>query len=162
MTSGILIRRAIAEDAPALHAAIHALSRHLGDEHKFTAVPEDYLAYGFGEWRLFQAIVAEAEEGLCAAAMFFPEFSTHRGRPGVFVQDLWVAEERRGGGLGRRMLAAVLHEARAWQAVYMKLSAHATNPVAVRFYERLGFATDREEMVFVIEGDGLARLEGDA
>lgn len=159
MTDQAVIRPAGPDDAPALHAALAALSRHLGVAGKFRARPEDYARHGFGQQPLFRALIAEAGGETCGAATYFPEFSTLRGRAGVYLQDLWVEDARRGSGLGRRLLAAVVREASGWGAAYMRLSAHATNPEAIAFYHRIGFESDEDEMSFVIDGDGFTRLE---
>ncbi|WP_040486299.1 GNAT family N-acetyltransferase [Lutibaculum baratangense] len=153
------LRVAEAEDMPALHEVLLSLARHLGDGESFRSTPEILLKYGFGKGPLFRALVAETGGSICGAAVFFAEFSTLRGAPGVYVQDLWVAEPQRGSGLGRRMLASVMREARSWDAAYLKLATHAKNPAAIRFYERLGVVTDRDEITFVIEGEAWARLE---
>ena len=160
MTDAPVIRLAGAEDAPALHAAIARLAEHLGTPEKHVATPDDYARHGLGTGTLFRALLAEAAGATCGAATFLPEFSTMRGQPGVFLQDLWVAPEHRGSGLGRRLLAAVAHKAAAWQAAYLILSVHSTNTGAVAFYRRLGFSTDEGERRFVIEGDAYRRLGG--
>lgn len=159
------IRPAGREDAAGLHGAIADLARLLGDAENFRARPEDYRRHGFGPSALFRALIAEDEDEsgatrICGAVTYFPEFSTYRGVPGVYVQDLWVAESRRGSGLGRRLLGAVVREASTWQAAYLKLSTHATNPRAIAFYERLGFESNRNEMSFLIEGQAFAGLQG--
>ena len=157
-----MIRRARPEDAEALHAALADLARHLGCSEKFRARPADYVRYGFRETRLFNALIAEEEEGdMTGVAVFFPEFSTMRGRPGVYLQDLWVDQRRRGAGIGRRLLAAVLREAEVWGAVYMKLATDAENDSGVRFYRGLGFTNDEGERVFLVEGAGYDRLKGE-
>lgn len=158
MTAAPVIRIAGPEDAPALHAAIAQLAEHLGTPEKHVATPADYARHGLAPATLFHALLAEAGGTTCGAATFLPEFSTLRGRPGVFLQDLWVAPEHRGTGLGRRLLAAVAREADAWQAAYLTLSAHTTNPGAIAFYRRLGFTLDEGEIAFVVEGDAYTRL----
>ncbi|MCL5778633.1 GNAT family N-acetyltransferase [Limibaculum sp. FT325] len=159
--SGVLIRRASAGDAEALHAALARLAFHLGTAEEFHARAADYLRHGFGARPLFRALIASDGGETLGVAVFFPEFSTMRGRPGVYLQDLWVAEGARGSGLGRRLLGAVLHEAAEWEAAYMKLATHIENPEAIRFYRGLGFRTDEGERVFVIEGAVLDRLKGE-
>ncbi|MBK0398345.1 GNAT family N-acetyltransferase [Limibaculum sp. M0105] len=156
--TGYTIRRATAADADRLHAALARLALHLGSPEKFRARPADYLRHGFQAEPLFRALIAEEGATTMGVAVYFPEFSTMRGRPGVYLQDLWVADEARGGGLGPQLLAAVARDAAGWQASYMKLSAHVDNPGAIRFYRRLGFAEDAGEQVFVIDGAGYAGL----
>lgn len=156
------IRAAGPDDARRLHQALAALARDLGVPERFHATPRDYARHGPGGDGLFRALLAEAAgaDPVLGAATYFPEFSTLRGRPGVYLQDLWVAPEQRGSGLGRRLLATVVREAAAWGAAYMKLATHMTNADAVGFYRRLGFKTNPDEMSFLIEKAGYARLEG--
>jgi len=154
------IRPAVAADAERLHAALARIALHLGTPEKFLARPDDYLRHGFGDAPLFRALIAEEGAETLGVAVFFPEFSTMRGRPGVYLQDLWVAETARGSGLGPRLLAAVSRAAARWEASYMKLAAHIDNPGAARFYRRLGFALDAGEQVFVIDGAAYAGLGG--
>ena len=82
--------------------------------------------------------------------VYFPEFSTWKGRPGVFIQDLYVVPEVRGTGLGRRLLDAVKADAAGWGAVYVKLTVHGEQPGAVAFYKRLGFQTREDELTLVL------------
>jgi GNAT superfamily N-acetyltransferase len=94
-------------------------------------------------------------------ALFFFEFSTWRGRPGVYVQDLYVATGMRGTGLGRRLLAAVAERAAARDATYMRLSIHAGNGEGAAFYGHLGFEAP-DETILVLEDTGFAALRRQA
>ena len=153
------IRPAGADDAPALHEAIARLAEHLGVPASHRASVADYARHGPGGGELFHALVAEAAGTTCGVATYLPEFSTLRGRPGVFLQDLWVAPDRRGSGLGRRLLAVVAHRAAAWEAAYLTLSVNVGNAGAVAFYRRLGFEADDAERRYVLEGPAYTRLE---
>ncbi|MGE0846247.1 MAG: N-acetyltransferase family protein [Flavobacteriaceae bacterium] len=156
----ITIRRAQAADAGMLHEALAALSRDLGDAHR--AGPDDLLRHGFGERPSFSAVLAEQDGRAIGAAVFSPVFSTIRGGPGLYVSDLWVDSTIRGGGLGRRLLAAAAAEARRdWGAGFLRLAVYEDNARARAFYERLGFDAGKGEAVLTLEGDGLAALKGE-
>jgi GNAT superfamily N-acetyltransferase len=95
------IRPARREDAAAMHRCLAALSAQDGAPHR--AAPEDYLRHGFGQTRLFQCVIVEEAGAVIGLAVFFPTFSTQRGRPGVYIQDLWLEPAGAPRGLGRRL-----------------------------------------------------------
>ncbi|GMG84207.1 GNAT family N-acetyltransferase [Paralimibaculum aggregatum] len=152
------IRRAARQDVPALHACLAAMAAEIGDGAAFRARPEDLARHGFGAAPRFHALIAEAGAETAGAAVFFPEFSTLRGAPGVYVQDLYVAPAHRGSGLAARLLGGVAAEARGWGAGYLKLTAYADNARALAFYRRLGFRIDDREKPCFIGGEAFDRL----
>jgi len=138
MTTKIKLARI--EDAQAITKMLVQLATEIGDSHKFMSNTDAIRRYGFGKNRIFQCFIAESHEEHQGIAVFFPEFSTTRGKPGVYIQDLWVSENARGQGLGGRLLAEVAkHAASEWQAAYLKLTVYEDNSAAAEFYRRLGF-----------------------
>lgn len=128
---------------------------------KFRGTPEALARYGTGPGALFQALIARNGGRAEGFALFFPHFSTWRAQPGVYVQDLWVAPETRGSGLGEQLLAATArHAAEGWDAQYLMLSVDAGNGGARRFYERLGFRPQKDDRPMALEGEAFARLQG--
>jgi GNAT superfamily N-acetyltransferase len=115
--------------------------------------------HGFGLAPLFRALLAEYGGRVLGTAVYFPEFSTLRGKPGVYLQDIYLRPEARATGLGRRLLRAVLRDAAEWEAAYLRLAAHEGNADALAFYARLGFQTDPRERPYWIEGTALDRLK---
>lgn len=153
----ITIELARREDVPAIHAMLRALSETLDKGDEIRSSPEDLARYGFGEHPAFETMIARKDGVPVGLALFFFEFSTWRGRPGVYVQDLYVAAGMRGTGLGRRLLGAVAARAGLRNAVYMRLSVHAGNDEGTGFYERLGFEAPHEQ-VLVLEGEGFTAM----
>lgn len=140
MSARAPIRPARPEDAAAIAAMLARLGEELDDPAATTQ--EVILAHGFGPRARFSTLIADADEPV-GLALYFAHFSTARGEPGAFVQDLWTAPAARGQGLGARLLAAVARSARRdWSARYLALSVHAHNADAARLYTRLGFAAD--------------------
>ena len=113
------------------------------------------LTHGFGPRPLFQAVMAEAEIPL-GMAIFYPDFSTHRGEPGVYVQDIFLVPAARGTGLGPRLLAEVMAR-QDFGAQYMTLVVSPANPRATLFYNRLGFRPRGYE-VLILDGAALKAL----
>jgi GNAT superfamily N-acetyltransferase len=138
---GIHIRRGVAEDVAVIHALLCALEKALGAERSVKRTEEDLRRFGFGESPRFKTLVAWYGDDPVGLALFFPEFSSWRGSPGVYVQDLYVSEKLRGAGLGRELMEAVYAEAHRW----------GDNEAAVKFYQQLGFRVSEDERVLVLD-----------
>lgn len=160
MSDGIYIRRAREADAGKLNSALKRLSADIGDDH--AASVEDLLRHGFGSSSAFHALLAEkgTEGEVVGAIVFSPVFSTVRASAGLYVSDLWVAEETRGSGLGRRLLAASLSSVPSgWTVGFLKLAVYDDNPDARAFYDRLGFSHDPRETYLTLSGTSLTALK---
>lgn len=156
-TDEIIIANALREDAPAIHDLLRKLSVALDRPHDVKSTPEDIARYGFGPNPTFETILARRGGKAVGLVLFFYEFSTWRGCPGVYIQDLYVDDTLHGSGLGRRLLAAVAARASEHEARYMRLSLDVGNDKGLGFYERLGFDAPSEQMM-VLDGDHFKRL----
>lgn len=155
------IRPAGAGDVHKVHSALSALSRDLGDP--FLASVDDLIRHGLGqENAALRAMLAERTDGSVAgAALFSPVFSTVRGGAGLYVSDLWVDLDTRGSGLGPRLLAAACKSVPAtWSVTFLRLAVYERNPDARRFYDRLGFEHDPEDVFLSLSGEPLQKLMG--
>jgi len=152
LSDRITILPATAEDAELIHRLLTELEGSIGAKDRIRRKPEDLLRFGFSEGPFFEALIARSGESALGLAVFFREFSTWRGSPGVYVQDLYVASEARGCGLGRQLMDAVLERARAWGATYCKLAVYGENTGAMAFYRRLGFHVSAQERVLMLDG----------
>ena len=150
--SDINIRLATRDDAEAIHQLLSELERALGATGSVKRSSGDILRHGFGTKPLFQALIAAQGGENVGLAVFFPEFSTWKGKPGVYVQDLYVAKAQRGTGLGRKLMQAVYDVAQDWGAAYCKLSVYGDNEAALQFYRRLGFRHSKDEKVLIMDG----------
>ncbi len=158
--SAVEIRSAREDDASAILRLLAALSEQDGAAHPATAA--DYMRHGFGPDRLFQSILAEAAGRIVGVAVFFPTFSTQRGRPGVYVQDFYLAPNLRGQGLGRRLLAAFRAQAAGWGADHLLLMVDRSNDAARNFYNRMGFRPMAAYAPLLLDGTALDALEDQA
>jgi GNAT superfamily N-acetyltransferase len=158
MAGDVTIRRAVEADAVVLHELLAALSCEIGYEASFRADIDALRRHGFGPRPLFRALLAERAGKSLGIAVYFPEFSTLRGRPGVYLQDLYLRPDTRALGLGRRLIGAVVRDSADWEADYLRLAAHSGNEPALAFYERLGFQTDPQERAWWVEGAHLSKL----
>src|SRR5437763_11021261 len=103
--SPLLIRSAMPEDVGLLLQLIRELAIYEKQPDAVVATEEDLLRHGFGPERRFEALIAFVDGVAAAFALFFPDFSTWRGRPGLYIEDLYVREWARRLGVGRRLMA---------------------------------------------------------
>ena len=143
------IRMATVEDVPVIHRLLSELENTLGATSKIKRKAEDLGKFGFSDDPLFEALIAWKGEEAVGLALYFRESSTWLGKPGVYVQDLYVAPSQRGTGLGSKLMHAVYDRARGWSASYCKLMVHTDNEAAIAFYKRLGFHIVSGEHVLI-------------
>lgn len=148
----VTIRPATVDDVPKLHAAIIGIAEHVGAAEQVVSTEADLRRFGFGEHPSFEAVMAEVDGKFAGMCLFFPVFSTWFGRPGVFVQDLFVEKGFRSLGIGERLLRHVARLSRDKGSTYMRLEVAEHNGRAQDFYAGLGFAWAREERSFVALG----------
>lgn len=155
--TAIAIRFANADDAELLLQLIRELAIYEKAPDAVTATTEDLRRYGFGSERRFEALIAFIDGQPAGFALFFPDFSTWRGRPGIFLEDLYVRESARRRGVGRCLIArlAAIAIERDWPALH--LSVLHWNP-ARDFYHRLGIERRKEWLPYGAGGDALRRL----
>lgn len=157
--AGWTIRRAAEDDVRTLSALLAEMSEELGVTAASRCGARALRTHGFGDRPLFRAMLAERGDRALGLTLHFPEFSTFRGQPGVYVQDLFIRPEARATGLARAILAAAARDAaEAWGAAYMRLCAHETNPRALAFYAKLGFGTDKGERPLWIDREAFRAL----
>ena len=146
----ISIRSAGPDDAAAVYRLLRDLAAALGKSGDLHSTADDIARHGFGERPFFQAILAWCGGEAVGLAVYFFEFSTWRGQPGVYVQDLYVAPAMRGRGLGRDLIGAVRERAARDGARYVKLTVYDRNPQALAFYHSIGFESCEDELPLVL------------
>lgn len=156
----ISIRIAAADDAALIHAMLKQLAESMSVAQKMQSTVEDILTALSSDTPMIHALVAENDNEPLGMAVFFLTFSTWRGSPGVYLQDIYVAEKARDAGLGRRLIRQVVAWARARGADHMRLSVDRDNTAARSFYQGLGFAYRDDEMIFTVVGDAFKSMDG--
>jgi GNAT superfamily N-acetyltransferase len=154
---GITLRFATAEDVGLLLQLIRELAAYEKAPDAVVATAEGLRRYGFGLERRFEALLAFVAGEPAGFALFYPDFSTWRGRPGIFLEDLYVREWARRRGVGRRLMArlAAIAIERDWPALHFNVLDW--NP-ARGFYQRLGISTRSEWLPHRATGEILHRL----
>ncbi len=154
------ITPAQASDAALIVRFVRALAAYEKEPPETVRVTEaDIVRDGFGERPRFEALIAEIDGVAAGFALFFPNYSTWEGLPGLYVEDIFVEESARRHGVGRRLMAAVARIARERGFARLDLAMLDWNP-ARGFYRRLGFRHMELWQPFRLESralEGLAR-----
>jgi len=152
-----------AEDVPVILGLIKALAEYERMSDQVVAT-EDGLRTGlFGDRPIAEAVLARVGDTVVGFALFFHNFSTFLGRPGLYLEDLFVVPDWRGRGVGRQLLAYVAGVAVQRGCGRMEWSVLDWNEPAVGFYQRLGARVMEEWRICRLTGEALARVaSGDA
>jgi GNAT superfamily N-acetyltransferase len=149
----VAIRHATPADGALIAAMI---AEHAGDEGIEAIGQADGYASGLAE-RAFACLLAEGSAGALGLAMFYPTFSSWAGRPGLFLEDLYVRPPARGLGVGRLLLAELARIARQQGATRIDLAVHEGNQ-ACGLYAGLGLRQLPGWLIWRADGAALAAL----
>lgn len=155
-----MIRACRPADVPRLHELILALADYERMRDAVTATPADLEAGLFGVDAVAHALIAESESEILGYAIYFPTFSSFKGRPGIWLEDIFVLPPHRGRGVGRALLQAVARHALERGCARLEWEALDWNAPALGFYERLGARTRPEWVAHRLEAEALARFAG--
>ncbi len=156
--SRIELRFATADDA----GLILDFIRQLADYEKLS--PEVVADEGllrqtlFGDRQVAEVVIASYDKEPAGFALFFHNFSTFLGRPGIYLEDLFVIPKLRGRGIGRVLLSYLAQIAVERGCGRLEWSVLDWNEPAIRFYLRLGAQAMDEWTVFRVTGDSLVEL----
>jgi len=114
----------------------------------------------FGERRVAEVVIGYDNGKPVCFALFFHNFSTFLGRPGIYLEDLFVNPEQRGKGFGKAMLAYLAKLAVERECGRLEWSVLDWNEPAINFYKSLGAKPMDEWTIFRVTGDALAQLAG--
>ena len=132
------VRLATPDDAAEIVRLVRELAIYENEPVETVKLTEaDVLAHGFGPRPAFEALVAELDGRPVGFALFFQNYSTWEGRPGIYIEDLFVAPDARGRGLGRKLIAAIAAIAEGRGCRRVDLWVLDWNPTR-DFYHRIG------------------------
>ncbi len=152
------IRFAVEADVPVI---LH-LIKHLAEFEKMldrvTATEEDLQRTLFGPRPYAEVILAEQGDSVAGFALFFHNYSTFFGSPGIYLEDLCVVEDFRGQGIGEALLQKLASLCIERNCTHLEWNVLDWNEGAIRFYERIGAKLQRDWIPVRITGDQLQEL----
>ncbi|HEY2124446.1 MAG TPA: GNAT family N-acetyltransferase [Chthoniobacterales bacterium] len=152
------IRPAGIADVPIILQLIRDLATYERAPNDVTATEEQLRKVLFGDRPSAEVLLGWEGESPVGFAVFFHNFSTWLGRPGLYLEDLFVQPEKRGRGYGRALLEHLARIARERGCGRMEWAVLDWNEPAIQFYRKLGAAPMHEWTVFRLTGDEIARL----
>ena len=154
------LRPAVRADVPLILALIRELATYERAPEAVVATEGSLERDGFGDRPLFQVTIAEWEGEAVGFAFWFLAYSTWRGQPTLYLEDLFVRPGARGRGIGKEMmrfLARTALDTGCGRFVWQVLD---WNEPSIQFYESLGAEVVREWLTCRIDGEALRTLAG--
>jgi GNAT superfamily N-acetyltransferase len=153
-----IIRPARVEDVPGILQLIRDLAAYERAPNEVTATEEQLVDVLFRERPAAEVLLAFEGQSPVGFAVYFYNFSTWLGRPGLYLEDLFVKPEKRGKGYGRALLIELAKIARDGECGRMEWAVLNWNEPAINFYRALGAKPMDEWTVFRLTSDGIAKL----
>ena len=159
--STLSIRVARREDAPAIHALICELADYEKLRHEVDASVDDIARDLFGESPRVFAEIAEWNGEVAGFSLWFYNYSTFRGRHGIYLEDLFVRPAFRGKGIGKALIMNLAKRCVAEGLPRFQWSVLDWNTPSIEFYESLGAKRMPEWIGCRVEGEALVKLAAD-
>ena len=157
-TKNFTIRPATIVDVPIILQLIRDLATYERAPSEVAATEEQLVDVLFGERPVAEVLLAFEDEMPIGFAVFFHNFSTWVGRPGLYLEDLFVKPEARGKGYGRALLIHLAKIARDRGCGRMEWAVLDWNEPAIQFYKKIGAVPMKEWRIFRMTSDGIAKL----
>ena len=154
------IRPATPKDTALIVQFVRDLAEYERDPKAAVATEEDFLRDGFGADPKFKVVFAEWEGKPAGFALFFYNYSTWQGRPGLYLEDLFVKPELRGKGIGKALLLHLAKIAVENNCGRYQWQVLDWNEPAISFYKSLGAEMMKEWLTMRVDGDALKKLAG--
>ena len=141
-----MIREATIDDIPAIAALIRSLAEYERLTHEVALDVDQLAAHLFGDRRYAEVLIAEDAGEVVGFALYFHNFSTFLGQPGIYLEDLFVIPEHRGRGHGKALLGRLEWAVLDW------------NEPSIAFYRSLGARPMDDWTTYRLSGEELAAL----
>jgi GNAT superfamily N-acetyltransferase len=153
-----LLRPAEPRDLPAIVGLIGELAEFENLTSLLRVTPESLEPHLFGPKPVAECLVGEVDGELVAFALYFTNFSTFLGKPGLYLEDLYVKPAHRGSGMGQALFLRLARLAAERECGRFEWSVLDWNVNAIRFYEKMGATLLPDWRICRLTGDALHKL----
>jgi GNAT superfamily N-acetyltransferase len=157
---GFRLRHAEENDVPLILDLIRGIAEYEKLSHEVVATEELLKENLFGEQRFAEVVLGYEGDTAVGFALFFHNFSTFTGRPGIYLEDLFVYEEHRGKGYGKVLLLYLATLAKKRGCARFEWVVLDWNTPAIEFYNSLGARQMKEWIITRVAGEDLDELAG--
>ncbi|RAS24995.1 MULTISPECIES: GNAT family N-acetyltransferase [unclassified Pseudomonas] len=154
----LTIRPAVRSDAAQILAFITELAEYERARHEVVATVTDIEHSLFDDGSTVHSLICERDGKAIGFAVYFYSYSTWQGRNGIYLEDLYITPEQRGGGAGRDVLRHIAREAVAKGCGRFEWSVLDWNEPAIGFYKSLGAEPQDEWVRYRLDGDKLLQF----
>jgi GNAT superfamily N-acetyltransferase len=154
------IRDATEDDVPLILSLVKELAEYERLSCEVAATEEALRHWLFGERPVAEVLLGYRGDEPAGFALFFHSFSTFLGKPGIYLEDLYVRPEFRGAGIGRALLVHLAGLARERGCGRLEWSVLDWNELAIGFYRRVGASPLGGWTVYRVAGEALDDLAG--
>jgi len=158
MDTKLIIRKAEESDIPLIFTLIKSLAEYEKLSHEVTATEEKLKQTLFGEQKYAEVLIAEYDGEAAGFALFFHNYSTFIGKPGLYLEDLFVFPHLRGKGIGKALLIKLAQIAIERNCGRFEWSVLDWNEPSINFYKSLGASPMDEWTIYRVTGDKLKKL----
>jgi len=159
---GTRVREASEEDVPLILSFIRELAEYEKLSREVVATEEGLRESLFGERRYAEVLIAEHDGSPAGFALFFHNFSTFLGKPGIYLEDLYVNPVFRGTGIGKKLLVHLARLAKRRGCGRLEWWVLDWNEPAIGFYESLNATAMDDWTVYRLAGKALEDLASGA
>jgi len=154
----ISIRPATRKDVALIVQFVRDLAEYERDPKAAVATEEDFLRDGFGSEPKFHIVFAEWDGKPAGFAFYFYNYSTWQGRPGLYLEDLFVKPAFRGKGIGKALLLHLAKIAVENNCGRYQWQVLDWNTPAIDFYKSLGAEIMKEWLTMRVDGEALRKM----
>ncbi len=152
------IRAAVGEDVPVILKFVRDLARYERAENEVVATEASLHSSLFGQTRHAHAVIADVRHKPVGFALYFFSFSTWLGKPGLYLEDLYVDPQHRNLGVGKLVLKTLAQIALEHGCGRFEWSVLDWNEPSIKFYEKLGAEAQSEWVKYRLSGSCLTML----